>query len=117
MAKVIVLFEVNVKDGKMNEYLEMAEALKESLAKADGFISSERFTSIAGGGKILSMSVWENEQSISKWRNQSEHRICQRQGRLFDFEDYKITVAVPTRTYTVTERYEAPTDSNKYLEA
>ena len=40
MAKVIVLFEVNVKDGKMNEYLEMAEALKESLAKADGFISS-----------------------------------------------------------------------------
>ena len=37
MAKVIVLFEVTVKDGKMDDYLRMAASLKESLGNAKGF--------------------------------------------------------------------------------
>ncbi len=47
MRSVIVLFEVNVKSGKMQDYLQMAGALKDSLAKAEGFIRSERFSSLA----------------------------------------------------------------------
>lgn len=57
MRSVIVLFEVNVKSGKMQDYLQMAGALKDSLAKAEGFIRSERFSSLAAEGKILSLSV------------------------------------------------------------
>ena len=116
MNKIIVLFEVTIKNGKMDDYLKMAGALKESLSKATGFVSSERFSSLASEGKLLSMSVWENEESIEKWRNLVAHRMAQKHGRMNDFADYKITVVTPVRTYTMIDRGEAPNDSNKYFE-
>ena len=116
MANVIVLFEVTVKDGKMDDYLRMAASLKESLGKAKGFIRSERFSSLATDGKLLSMSIWENEESVTEWRNLAAQRTAQKHGRINDFADYKITVVSPVRTYTMTGREEAPADSNKYFE-
>lgn len=116
MNNTIVLFEVTVKNGKMDAYLKMAGSLKESLTSAEGFINSERFSSLATEGKLLSMSVWENEESVSKWRNLTAHRMAQKHGRMNDFADYKITVVTPVRTYTMTDRTEAPADSDEYLE-
>lgn len=116
MNNVIVLFEVTVKNGKMQDYLKLAGSLKEHLSQAKGFICAERFSSLATEGKLLSMSVWEDEESVSQWRNLAEHRICQESGRKNDFTDYKITVVTPVRTYTMTDRTEVPEDSNKYLE-
>jgi len=111
---VIVLFEVTLKNGKMEDYLQTAGTLKESLANAKGFICSERFSSLATEGKLLSMSVWKNEECVSEWRNFIAHRMAQRYGRMNDFADYKITVVTPVRTYTMTDRIEAPADSNNY---
>ena len=116
MSNIIVLFEVTVKNGKMEDYLKMAGSLKESLSNAEGFIRSERFSSLATDGKLLSMSVWENEECVSKWRNLTAHRMAQSHGRTNDFADYKITVVTPVRTYTMTDRNQAPMDSNEYLE-
>lgn len=116
MNNVIVLFEVTVKNGKMQDYLKLAGSLKEHLSQANGFIRAERFSSLATDGKLLSMSVWEDEESVARWRNLAEHRICQESGRKNDFADYKITVVTPLRSYTMTDRTESPTDSNKYLE-
>lgn len=115
MADVIVLFEVTIKDGKTDDYLKMAVSLKDELSKADGFIRSERFSSLAAERKLLSMSVWENEESVSKWRKLAEHRMYQEHGRMNDFEDYKITVVTPLRSYTMTKRTEAPADSREYF--
>ena len=115
MSKVIVLFEVTLKEGKNEDYLKMAASLSDSLSRAEGFIYSKRFSSLATKGKLLSMSVWENEESIEKWRNQAQHRMCQKQGRDNDFADYKITVVTPIRNYTMTDRTQAPADSNKYF--
>lgn len=116
MENVIVLFEVTVKEGKMNDYLRIAASLKESLGKAKGFIRSERFSSLATDGKLLSMSVWENAESVTEWRNLAAHRTAQKHGRINDFVDYKITVVTPVRTYTMNDRENAPTDSNTYFE-
>lgn len=116
MENVIVLFEVMIKNHKMEEYLKLAGSLKESLSKAKGFIRSERFSSLATEGKLLSMSIWEDKESVVKWRNLTAHRIAQTHGRMNDFADYKITVVTPVRTYTMTEKSGAPTDSNEYLE-
>lgn len=116
MGNTIVLFEVTVKNGKMDDYLKMAGSLKESLANTEGFIRAERFSSLATEGKLLSMSVWENEECVSKWRNFAAHRMAQKHGRMNDFADYKITVVTPVRSYTMTDRTEAPADSNAYLE-
>lgn len=115
MSNVIVLFEVNVKSGKMEDYLKMAGSLKNSLTKAEGFIRSERFSSLATEGKLLSISEWESEECVAKWRNLAAHRMAQIHGRMNDFTDYRITVATPVRTYTMTDRNEAPVDSNEYL--
>lgn len=66
-------------------------------------------------GKLLSKSEWVDEQSVEKWRNNELHRLCQKHGRENDFVDYKITVVTPLRSYTMTERTYAPTDSNQYF--
>lgn len=113
---VIVLFEVTVKEDKMADYLGRAAALKGLLAQSEGFISAERFSSLATEGKLLSMSVWKDEESVEHWRNELDHRMSQKAGRMEDFVDYKITVAASLRSYTATERQEAPKDSNAYFE-
>ena len=115
MEAVIVLFEVTVKDSKMDDYLQMAASLRDSLAKAGGFLRSERFSSLSVEGKLLSMSVWRDEKSVEAWRNLAAHRMCQQHGRTHDFADYQNTVVTPIRTYTLSERVEAPEDSNQFF--
>ena len=44
MGNTIVLFEVTVKNGRMDDYLKMAGSLKESLANAEGFIRAFFFS-------------------------------------------------------------------------
>ena len=96
----------------MDRYLGLAASLKEDLAKAEGFLGAERFQSLVNPNKILSKSQWRDEESVRLWRNQARHRACQRAGREEDFEDYRITVVTPLRTYTLEDRGEAPGDSN-----
>ena len=115
MANVIVLFEVTIKNGKMEDSLARAAQIKESLNHVPGFIRAERFSSIAAAEKLLSVSIWENEESVSKWRTFPAHRQSQQMGRTENFADYKITVVTPIRCYTMNECEKAPSDSNCYF--
>ena len=90
-------------------------ALKELLAQEEGFVRSERFSSLAVPRKLLSLSVWESEEAVERWRNVVEHRASQRAGRELDFEDYTITVASPLRCYSISDRAQAPEDSDDAL--
>ncbi|APC79205.1 antibiotic biosynthesis monooxygenase family protein [Clostridium botulinum] len=92
------------------------EVLKHQLVKIDGFIRSERFSSLVNERKILSLSVWEDGDAVSKWRNIVEHRMAQQQGRDSIFESYTITVVSSLRSYTDKERAEAPNDSNTFFQ-
>ena len=115
MENVIVLFEVTLREGKMEGYLERAGQLKRLLQDTPGCIRAERFSSLTQEGKLLSLSVWENEESVSRWRNLPAHRINQAYGRETAFSDYKITVASVSRCYGKNERAEAPADANRYF--
>lgn len=110
---IYVIFEVIIKENHMDQYLSLAAELKDKLISNKGFIRSERFSSLVNERKLLSLSVWENEEEISKWRNLIEHRLSQRQGRDSVFESYTITVASKIRSYTNIDRKEAPKDSNE----
>lgn len=112
---IVVLFEVTVKKEGMEEYISLAAGLKDELARADGYIRSERFSSLANEGKLLSLSVWENEEAVDKWRNSINHRMSQRQGHDALFESYTLTVASQVRSYTDVDRGETPEDSNIFL--
>lgn len=82
------------------------------LANAKGFIRAERFSSLVTERKLLSLSVWESEEAVNEWRNHDEHRNGQQAGRSSMFESYTITVATALRSYTDTDRQQAPPDSN-----
>ncbi len=113
--QVIVLFEVTIKEGCMDEFQKMGGALKEELAGAEGFIAIERFSSVSRNGKFLTKSIWENEEAVTKWRNRINHRRSQQKGRESIFEGYKISVASLLREYTNDDRIDGPQDSNDYF--
>ena len=112
---IVVLFEVKPKKEGKEEYLKLAAALKTELAKMSGFIRVERFASLNEEGKLLSLSVWENEDAAAAWRNQINHRGSQKKGHDALFERYHISVASIIREYTQDDRKEAPADSNQFL--
>lgn len=113
--KVVVIFEVKPKKEGMEDYLAHAINLKTELSQMEGFISAERFLGLNEDGKLLSLSVWENGESVAKWRNHTAHRQSQKAGHDSLFEEYHITVASVIREYTNDDRTEAPKDSNDYL--
>lgn len=116
MKNIIVLFEVTPTKEGMQKYLDLAAALKPMLVGFEGFIRAERFSSLNEEGKLLSMNVWTDETAVERWRNVMQHRMSQKEGREKLFESYKITVCSEIRSYTDTERTQAPADSNEYLE-
>lgn len=108
---IAVIFEVVPKEGKKDEYLNIAKRLRPDLDDVTGFISIERFQSLVDPEKILSLSFWENEESLREWRNQEMHRSAQQKGRNSIFKDYRLRVAAVIRDYGMTEREGAPADN------
>lgn len=110
-----VLFEVYPSSDGKAEYLEIAEKVREFVETQEGFISIERFQSLADKGKVLSLSFWESEAAIETWRKLLEHRTAQRAGKEKLFHSYRIRVAQVVRDYADAKRSEAPIDSNDAL--
>lgn len=94
-----VIFEVWPAAGRSDAYFDIAASLKSELEKIDGFISVERFESIAERGKFLSLSFWRDEESMRNWYTHSGHAAAQRQGRDGIFRDYRIRVGNIVRDY------------------
>lgn len=96
-----VIFEVELKDGKKEDYLAIATSLREQLVTSKGFISIERFQSLVNEGKLLSLSYWEDEEAILNWKANFDHKAAQLQGRSSIFKDYRICVVKVERDYTM----------------
>ena len=103
-----VIFEVQPKPGRTQDYLDIAAALKPELEKIDGFISVERFQSLSTEGKILSLSFWRDEAAVRRWREHERHRRAQQRGRSDIFADYRISVVEVVRQYGLFDRAAAP---------
>jgi len=108
---IAVIFEVQPNPGKKDVYLDAAARLKPLLEQMDGFVSIERFESLTQPGKILSLSIWRDEEAVRRWRNLEEHRAAQAAGRKTIFADYRLRVAQVIRDYGLDERTQAPEDS------
>jgi heme-degrading monooxygenase HmoA len=91
-----VIFQVKPSESGYQEYLQTAAALRPQLDHIEGFLSIERFRSIARKGWILSLSKWADEASLVKWRTTPEHHEAQKAGRDRVFEDYRLRVAQMT---------------------
>ena len=108
---IAVIFEFVPAPGRKQEYLDLAASLKVRLEKMEGFISIERFESLTNQGKMLSLSIWRDEEAVKRWRKFEGHRMAQAKGREGVFADYRLRVASVIRDYGMFEREQAPADS------
>ena len=113
--QIVVIFEVKPSLEGKDVYLRMSQMLKIELEKADGFISGERYESLTEKGKLLSVNVWRDEESLDQWRNNAAHRMNQKVGHEQLFDSYSIKVLSVIRDYSMTDRGQAPDDSNEYI--
>jgi heme-degrading monooxygenase HmoA len=98
-----VIFEVQPKRERFDDYLALAKYLKPKLEAIDGFIDNERFASKRTPGRLLSLSTWRDEKAVVRWRTQGEHHGVQEKGRREVFEDYHLRVGEITADSTPPE--------------
>lgn len=108
---IAVIFEVEPAEGRKDDYLAIAAEMRPMLDEIEGFISVERFQSLTDPRKILSLSFFEDEDAIARWRNLSAHRGAQAKGRGGVFNDYRLRIASVIRDYGMFDRAQAPSDS------
>ena len=108
---IAVIFETRPAPGQRDAYLEAAVALRPLLDAIDGFISIERFQSLADPDRVLSLSFWRDEVAVQAWRNLDAHRRTQAAGRAWILADYRLRVAEVVRDYGMSDRAQAPVDS------
>jgi heme-degrading monooxygenase HmoA len=114
---IVVIFEAQPQPGRKDAYLDAAANLRPLLDGFDGFVSIERFASLSEPDKVLSLSVWRDEESVRQWRNVELHRRIQGAGRQSIFADYRLRVAHVLRDYGMADREQAPPDSRSAHDA
>jgi len=87
-----VIFEVQPKPARWDEYLALAKRLKPEIEKIDGFLDNERFASKEREGRLLSLSIWRDEKAVIRWRTLAVHHEVQEKGRFDIFADYHLRV-------------------------
>lgn len=108
---IAVIFEGWTDAAHSSGYLELAAKLRPLLDDVPGFISVERFQSLADPQKLLSLSFWQDEAAVAAWRNTAEHRTAQAVGRAGVFRDYHVRITEISREYGLADRADAPPDS------
>lgn len=92
-----VVFEVKPNAARGDEYLQIAGSLRPELEKIPGFVENERFRSRSRNGYLLSLSLWDNEKAVVRWRTLEKHHAAQVRGRESVLDDYRIRVGETTR--------------------
>src|SRR5215469_8638335 len=91
-AMFAVIFEVQPKADRWDQYLKLAGMLRPELEKIRGFIANERFKSLRTEGRVLSLSIWQDEKAVIRWRTHGMHHGVQEKGRTEVFADYHLRV-------------------------
>jgi len=87
-----VIFEVYPKSDKWDAYLGYAKLLRPELEKVEGFIDNIRYRSLTREGWLLSLSGWQDEKALVRWRTKALHHDVQEKGRSEVFRDYHLRV-------------------------
>lgn len=99
-----VIFEVTPDPARADEYFDLAAELRPELQHLDGFISIERFQSLADPERYVSLSFWRDEEAIAQWREHIGHQAAQDAGKAGIFKDFRIRVARVERDYSLADR-------------
>ncbi|GKQ49211.1 antibiotic biosynthesis monooxygenase [Bradyrhizobium sp. Ce-3] len=86
-------FEVQIKDGHVNRYMDLAASLKPALNAMGGCLFIDRFESLTRKNLLLSYQIWQDEGAMTAWRVDAGHHAVQKIGREDVFSDYRIRIA------------------------
>ena len=101
---IVVIFEVEMREGAADRYFELAAALRAEVEGIEGFISVERFESLARPGRYVSLSYWRDLAAVDRWRAHARHRAAQEEGKASIIHDFRIRVAEVVRDYSLADR-------------
>jgi heme-degrading monooxygenase HmoA len=80
-----------------NDYAVTSERMAELAAKQPGYLGMD---SVREGPELgITVSYWQDEQSIAAWRRQAEHTLARSQGRTRWYEAFEVQVAKVERSY------------------
>lgn len=101
-----VIFEVHPKSSQWDSYLEHAKLLRPELEDIVGFVDNIRYKSLNRDGWILSLSNWQDEKAVVRWRTQLRHHEVQELGRGEILADYHLRVGQLTEDSKLPEGFE-----------
>jgi heme-degrading monooxygenase HmoA len=78
-------------------YGRMAEHMVELAAQQPGFLGVESARVEDGLG--ITVSYWESEEAIARWKANTEHQVAQAGGKKKWYNDYQLRVARVEREY------------------
>ncbi len=87
---VFVLFRVEIKEGKEEEYRKISAEVLNHAKEQPGLIFMERAKSVLKERTYISISEWENEEAIEKWVNHPQHQEAMRNGKSELFYWYSV---------------------------
>jgi heme-degrading monooxygenase HmoA len=90
---IALFFEVQIKEGHTEQYLDLAASLKPALAASGGCLFIDRFRSLTRANLLLSYQIWQDEGALTAWRVHAYHHDVQQLGREQVFSDYRIRIA------------------------
>ena len=86
-------FEVRIREGHTDQYLDLAASLKPALDAIGGCLFIDRFKSLTRKNLLLSYQIWQDEAAMTAWRVDAVHHSVQKIGREKVFSDYRIRIA------------------------
>ena len=91
-----VIFSSHRTEGD-NGYGEMADRMVELAASQPGFLGMESVREDLG----ITVSYWENLESITNWKKNAEHREAQRLGHQTWYSSFRVRIARVERDYGI----------------
>ena len=94
MYAVIFKAEINQLD---KSYSETALRMRELAINKYG---CTEFVAVTEGNNEIAISYWENQEQITKWKQDAEHLVAQELGRSTWYKSYKVEIVEVIREYT-----------------
>lgn len=88
-----VVFQFRPHPEHRGTYFDIVAELRPELQQIPGFLANERFTSRTDPHGLVSISLWEDEAAIRRWRTHAGHRVAQLRGKHEVFAGYRLRVA------------------------
>lgn len=79
----------SVRTSEDDGYSAMAQQMLELASQQDGYLGVESAKNSAG----ITVSYWENLESIRRWKMNADHQLAQEYGRTKWYKAFKVRVA------------------------